>query len=548
MAVTQAEIEDALDLTGTYSLISGAATITDNTAWGSIGVATPDTAKILLRIVDSTGTEFYRNAGWNAGTYTAPDLSLLDTTYVFTLPTDIAGDYLQGQYTIYAKCQVVEDGETTVVQKTFYQTVCSCCNDIEISVEGGVVAGTTEVRLTDNTNYKTYTNLSRTMILYPPPPSGQANQTGTNVDTIVYSGTVYTGVWQWKLTSDITYTDAEGTSTTCRVTGQGTFNVQQSQLCKVLCIIEKYRNQTLIPAISSRNATILTSNYLLAMSEFQLARDSYICGKSQTIIDAHVQKVYTYLGVDEDCDCGCDDGTSQPLLSVTTVDGTDGTDGSVILFGSGAPAGGTGAVGDSYINTANGDMYLKTGASTWTFQLNIKGTAGASGTDGSNGVAVLHNDISDSATTGTSMEILKTYSMPAATLSTNDSYLEVEAVFTTSTANATFNKQVGIFFNGNNINTTETVQNLFIGQTTRIVIRAKISRFSNTSLRNYTKTWLGQLLGGATTTNLNDFESGFYTMGGVNLTTTGYDITARADSDAIGDITCRELTVNLYVK
>jgi hypothetical protein len=175
MAATEAQIEAILDITGEYSLITGSVTLTDNSAWSSIGVASPDTAKLLLLIYDSAGNEFYRNAGYNAGTYTAPDLSLTDTTYTFTLPTDIAGDYLAGQYTIYAKVQVVEGAETTVAEKTFYQNVYASCNDIVISVEGGVVAGTTEVKLTDNTNYKTYTALSRVMILYPPPPSGQSN-------------------------------------------------------------------------------------------------------------------------------------------------------------------------------------------------------------------------------------------------------------------------------------------------------------------------------------------------------------------------------------
>lgn len=397
MAATSAEIESCLDLIGDFSLITGAATITDNSAWGSIGVATPDTVKILLRILDPTGDVFYENAGWNTGVYTSPDLQLTDTTYTFTLPTDIAGDYITGQYTVYTKCQVVEGSDTTVVTKTFYQNVVPQCNDITLSVEGQVVAGTTEVKLTDNTNYKTYTSLSRVMILYPPPPSGQASQTGTNVDTIVYSGTVYTGVWTWKITSDVTFTDIDGVSTTCRLTGQGTFNVQQSQLCKVLCLLEKYRTQVL-SALAQKNGTVLLNNYLLAMTEYQFATNGYVCGKSQTVIDAHIQKIYDITGIDPDCDCGCDGGVSAPLLSVTTVDGTDGTDGSLILYGSGAPASGTGSVGDTYINTANGFVYKKTGATTWTYELTIIGV-GATGATGASGSSLIYSNGDDKLTT-----------------------------------------------------------------------------------------------------------------------------------------------------
>lgn len=50
------------------------------------------------------------------------------------------------------------------------------------------------------------------------------------------------------------------------------------------------------------------------------------------------------------------------------TDGADGADGTVILNGSGAPAGGTGSVGDFYVDTDTGDLHEKTGASTWTLR------------------------------------------------------------------------------------------------------------------------------------------------------------------------------------
>ena len=56
-----------------------------------------------------------------------------------------------------------------------------------------------------------------------------------------------------------------------------------------------------------------------------------------------------------------------------------GAPGSVWFSGSGAPPGGTGIVGDFYINTATGDYYEKTGTSTWTLQGNLMGPPGTSG-------------------------------------------------------------------------------------------------------------------------------------------------------------------------
>jgi len=48
--------------------------------------------------------------------------------------------------------------------------------------------------------------------------------------------------------------------------------------------------------------------------------------------------------------------------------------------GAGAPTGGLGNVGDMYMNTATGDVYEKTGTSTWTLRDNITGPQGTPGT------------------------------------------------------------------------------------------------------------------------------------------------------------------------
>jgi hypothetical protein len=58
------------------------------------------------------------------------------------------------------------------------------------------------------------------------------------------------------------------------------------------------------------------------------------------------------------------------------------------MSGSGVPSSGVGVVSDWYLNTSNGDVYEKTGASTWTLRDNITGPPGNDGADGSNGVGV----------------------------------------------------------------------------------------------------------------------------------------------------------------
>lgn len=65
--------------------------------------------------------------------------------------------------------------------------------------------------------------------------------------------------------------------------------------------------------------------------------------------------------------------------NIRGASGAAGAAGSVWRDGAGAPAGGLGLVGDFYLNTSNGDYYEKTGASTWTLRGNLTGPAGTAG-------------------------------------------------------------------------------------------------------------------------------------------------------------------------
>ena len=69
--------------------------------------------------------------------------------------------------------------------------------------------------------------------------------------------------------------------------------------------------------------------------------------------------------------------------------GAAGTNGATWFSQAGAPADGTGVIGDHYLNTTNGDVYAKTGASTWTLQGNLKGPDGTQGTNGTASVTIV---------------------------------------------------------------------------------------------------------------------------------------------------------------
>lgn len=69
-------------------------------------------------------------------------------------------------------------------------------------------------------------------------------------------------------------------------------------------------------------------------------------------------------------------------LEFREAEGAPGADGATWHRGSGAPAGALGAVGDLYLRTDTGDVYEKTGASTWTQVANLTGPTGAAGAAG----------------------------------------------------------------------------------------------------------------------------------------------------------------------
>jgi hypothetical protein len=50
-----------------------------------------------------------------------------------------------------------------------------------------------------------------------------------------------------------------------------------------------------------------------------------------------------------------------------------------------APAGTLGVPGDFCLDVASGDVYEKTGTSSWTHRINIKGPPGMNGIDGTPG-------------------------------------------------------------------------------------------------------------------------------------------------------------------
>lgn len=89
--------------------------------------------------------------------------------------------------------------------------------------------------------------------------------------------------------------------------------------------------------------------------------------------------------------------------SIVGPPGIQGVPGSRWYSGAGPPAGSLGAIQDWYLNDDNGDVYEKTGASTWTLKDNLRGPEGSGGGGGGGGGIVSTVELaSDVSTTSTS--------------------------------------------------------------------------------------------------------------------------------------------------
>ncbi len=564
---TTAQIESILSISSTASLITGAAVITDASAYGTIGIASPDVVKILLWIQDPTGDTFYKNAGYDAAVFTSPDiLPLTSATYSFTLPTDITSSYVQGEYKVNVKCQVTEGSDITEAFKLLYMDVCSCCNGVTLDVQGEVSYNTAVVSVIDNTNYKTWTALTNTLSLYAP-VGLSAVQTGVfhgspaTLTFIPPGGTYpYTGTWQWKIVSDLTYTDSvTNTSTTCRLTGQGSFDVVQSELCKVRCLLDKERT-ALYAKIRVKPDAFAERNYLLAEADYLMAFASERCAAKQTVIQKYITNIYTLLGIDPDCDCGCDDGTSQPLVPTSIINGTNGTDGNVIYNGSGVPSGALGVITDYYIhiNTGIVDLYQKTGASTWTFLTSMLGAAGAAGAAGANGVAILANQYPALSTLGTSYESLisnaagtarTAWVLPANQLAANLDEITIYGSLITNAPSTTPLRPTRVLFNGSTVN--GGLAEWSLGNTiAKIDYHVRITRLTSATAK-YEFTVKKYVAGGLGSSGYmldTEFTQTIVSLAGLDFVNNTYDIDVQGDSSTIGDITCVAFEVVYYKK
>lgn len=528
MPITPTQLRSILRVKKEFDLTNGDITLTDLTNWSGSGVINPpDTAAVLLKLIDPTGATVYQNTGYATDNFSSPDFTLTTSVLNETMPVDVNGDYITGTYTLFLKAQVDDNG-TIVDSGEVEQTAVVCDCTVEITIDVDVDYATALITTTDTTQYGAYTSLVRSHTIYPPPISGLPSQP-TNATTNIYSNIVTT-TWSVEIISTVTYLKQSDTYTTCEIRGSKEFLVEADTLCKTLCLLKAFRKD-LYNKFGKKCTDEMEQAWNLAMDEYLLAIQATRCGRPQSEIQTYLDKIYELTGLDPNCDCGCSGSEPTPVVPTSIINGTNGTNG----------------VTPQLQNTGTYIQVSYDGGDTWINLIDlatITGAAGANGTNGANGadgVAVLFSNFDVDATTGTALQTwaTKTYTLPANTLSNNGDYIEVELRFNTPTSNVYGqDKKFGFAEFGASLVANAN----FSAQYSNYNLIIKYHRVSNTTVKAELK-FIGISLFGILEDGVINF---LYTISGLDLVNNSYTFKACGDSYATGDVICNEMVVTLY--
>lgn len=427
MSLTQAQVETAFTVKKTFDFTTGVLTLADVTNWASLGInlkgsnfpLNTDELKVNFKIADPTGNTVFQSAGYSTNDYTTAtwnETQSIPYSSTYSLPTDINGNYLNGTYSIVFKFQLITSGGTLTCEVNYSQNVCSCqtlCGGNKtISIETIVDYSTAIITATDKTNYGDYFAITRQNTIYPPPSTGYASQT-TSAAANVYVNNlptkrVVTGTWSAKIVSDVQYAVTADTFVVCRFEGSKEFDVTADQICKMLCVMANWRMSFYTKEKGKKNTADIERAFALANADFNLGVNAVRCGKDPS---AYFANIYVLLGIDPNCDCGCDSVVGTPIIPTSVINGTDGRTAEFRVSG-----------------TIFQWKYEDEGGWTNLFDFSTLATQGA---NGENGTTVLFNEPAVAQSTviqngTTSAEDLFSENLPANTFQSDGDIVEVE--------------------------------------------------------------------------------------------------------------------------
>ena len=343
--------------------------------------------KLILKIIDPTGTTIYVNGGYSTDDFSNPDIEEGQSSeLIINLPTDFNDVILQGVYTLYyiSSKGITEKYERGIITLTY------CLTEPTVDVSLEYSCRSSSITSTDNTDYDIYCpcsnsdvtpNVTRThTVKYPTTMETPIADVVSTAATVTITP-IWTKYWVSRVTSGLVYdmpSDCYTGNTTYIVTGTVTGIAEATVVCdSCLCllyecissVISKWLSikETASPADLEKYQTVLFELMVLhmqySMSEgCETEADTRaICGRMQAILNAW------------DCEC---DVTANSAYSVEVVPVIGIGGGSVVIGGTtwysatGAPAPTLGSLNDFYLNTTNGDIYKKT-AGGWVLQFSM---------------------------------------------------------------------------------------------------------------------------------------------------------------------------------
>ena len=149
--------------------------------------------------------------------------------------------------------------------------------------------------------------------------------------------------------------------------------------------IQIKQNSATGTVVYAERQSVLSSQYGLV--NFVIGQGTVLSGTFANI-NWSTGNYWVSLGVDFSNGTNYVDYGSQRLMSVpyAMYAKTAGAQLNQWRYGSGVPAGTLGVFGDFYLNTANGNVYYKSNATTWVLTGSIMGPAGATGAQGPQGL------------------------------------------------------------------------------------------------------------------------------------------------------------------
>jgi len=290
----------------------------------SLSLSGTESVKFLFKVTSPAGNVIYKNTGYDGDVYTVSDRT---TDVIYTMPLTAGGEPQEGQYKIEIKIKYA-DSATPANDFTTSKTILSpnycLCDKPTIEIGQSYDCDLAIFSSVDNTSYSsstlTFSALSRTHIIRPPLASGLGDQTNTTA-TLQLSN-LWTGTYQSQVKSWVsfiganTYNGASDTTLSeCLFYQTGEASVEvicNDVLCEMYCglkkIEAKYKSElNVVEKAKLLNKMTLGADYLT------MAKESRGCGDTEKL-SYWQDRFYEETGLDKNCDCGCNEGESAPVI------------------------------------------------------------------------------------------------------------------------------------------------------------------------------------------------------------------------------------------